>query len=68
MLDGEQAARSQPAPSEPDDGGNHRHPVRAPEHGMGRIVFTYFGFDLSSVWDVGRVADHQVDLPVKLGQ
>ena len=68
MLDGEQAAWAQPPSTEPHDGGDHRHAVRSPEHGAGRIMFSHFGFELSGVWNVGRVGHQQVDLPVKLGQ
>ena len=44
MLDGEQAARAQPAAGVADNGGYQRHAIRAAEHRMMRIMLGYFGF------------------------
>ena len=68
MLDGEQATGAQQASSEPGDGRNHRHAVRAPEHGVWRIVVDHFGFELSAIRHVGRVGHHEIDLATQLGQ
>ena len=68
VLDGEEAARAQPAAGEPDDGSDHRHPVRAAEHRMGRIMVRDFGFELDAIGHIGRVGHHEVDLPVELGK
>ncbi len=68
MFDGEQATGTQPAPSKPDDRGYHRHPVGTAEQRVMRVMLRYFRFQNSSIRDVGRVGNHQVDLSVEFGE
>jgi hypothetical protein len=68
VLDGEQATWAQPASGDANHCGDHRHPVRATEHRVGRIMLGDFGFQRDAVGYIGRIGHYEVDSSVELGK
>ena len=68
MFDRQQATRHEPATGQRGDRADHRHPVRAAEQGVCRVMLGHFRFQLCPGGDVGRVAHHEVDGTGQLGK
>ncbi len=64
MLDGEQAAGTQPPAGVGDNGDYQRHAIWSAEHRMMRIMLGYFGFQNGTVRNVGWIRDYQINLSV----